>query len=118
MVPVLDDRGRSVPLPSTPLNKFGYGLEFDKHGRIPGYQIDFEAIARHLSALWIAAEKHNVSIERVIFDLPLLEQVLNTPEGQAVRSTVPFLTTPPWIRHDEHYHVDFGIQCETIKRPR
>lgn len=36
MVPVLNDANRSVPLPSTPMNMFGYGLEFDEH-RLPNF---------------------------------------------------------------------------------
>ncbi len=27
---------------------------------------------------------------------------------------VPFLLKDPWIRHDEHYHVDFAISCEPL----
>ena len=33
MVPVLDGRNRSVPLPASLTNKFGYGLDFDVPGR-------------------------------------------------------------------------------------
>ena len=51
MVPVLDKLGRSVPLPTTALNKFGYDIEFDKDGKFGDLTIDFEAIAEHLRQL-------------------------------------------------------------------
>lgn len=55
MVPVLDDSDRSVSLPSSPSNKFGYAFEFDDQGRIPGFRIDFDALAEHLHQVSIAA---------------------------------------------------------------
>jgi len=33
MVPVLDKKGKSVPLPTGIFNKFRYNLEFDKKGK-------------------------------------------------------------------------------------
>ena len=47
MVPVVDQKGASVALPTGPLNKYGYGIEFDARGQSPadGLRIDFEALA-------------------------------------------------------------------------
>jgi penicillin-insensitive murein DD-endopeptidase len=64
MVPVLKD-GKSVPLPTSPLNRFGYDIEFDDSGRFDGYVIDFPAGA-HLAQLRTAAAAHGIGIRRVI----------------------------------------------------
>jgi penicillin-insensitive murein endopeptidase len=119
MVPVVDMANRSLPLPSTPLNKFGYGLEFDNQGRIPGMRIDFDAMAEHLYQLSAAARRHGVAIERVIFDEPLMEKLFNSsPRAASLRHSLPFMKARPWIRHDEHYHIDFGIPCLPLREYR
>lgn len=41
-VPVRDSSGRSVSLPTSVTNRFGYDIEFDKDGRFEEYTIDFE----------------------------------------------------------------------------
>jgi penicillin-insensitive murein endopeptidase len=115
MVPVLDRENRSVPLPATRSNKFGYGLEFDGDGRIPGYRIDFDAMAEHLFQLSLASRQHGIAIKRVIFDRGLLEKLFNTkPHGAELKRTIPFMKGEPWIRHDEHYHVDFDLACRPL----
>lgn len=114
MVPVLNDANRSVPLPSTPMNKFGYGLEFDEQGRIPGFRIDFDAMTEHLYQISIAAHQHGLTIERVIFDRRLMERLFSRPRGEELRRTMPFMKERPWIRHDEHYHIDFQISCRPL----
>jgi penicillin-insensitive murein endopeptidase len=111
MVPVLDSRGISVPLPANVENKFGYGLEFDANGSSGDLHIDFEAMAEHLYQLAEAAKKHHVGIERVIFQKELLTPLLRTKRGSYLPNTVPFMKTTPWIKHDEHYHVDFALPC-------
>lgn len=111
MVPVLDNANRSVRLPSTPSNKFGYGLDFDNRGRMLGLRIDFDSMAEHLYQLNLAAKQHNATIERVIFDRILLDELLKTRRGADLRRDIPFMKARPWIRHDEHYHVDFGVRC-------
>lgn len=111
MVPVVDSAGRSVPLPTSPLNKYGYGLEFDDHGHIPGMRIDFEAMAEHLYQMHGAARRHGVAIQLVIFDQRLMEELFQTRRGPFLRSTLPFMKGRPWIRHVEHYHIDFGLPC-------
>jgi penicillin-insensitive murein endopeptidase len=115
MVPVLNDAKRSVPLPSTPLNKFGYGLEFDDQGRIPGFRIDFDAMAEHLYQISVASYQNGIAIERVIFDPRLTERLLSSSRhGAELRRSMPFMKERPWIRHDEHYHIDFRIPCQPL----
>jgi penicillin-insensitive murein endopeptidase len=119
MVPVLNDANRSVPLPSTHMDKFGYGLEFDKQGRIPGFSIDFDAMAEHLYQISITARKHGLTIERVIFDRGLTTRLFSSSHhGEELRRIMPFMKERPWIRHDEHYHVDFRTSCRPLSEYR
>ena len=110
MVPVLDAQGRSVPLPSSPLNEFGYGLEFDAQGRAGDLRTDYAALAEHLYQLRQAARKRQVGIALVIFDPALMPALLATARGKDLRG-LPFMQGKPWIRHDEHVHVDFALPC-------
>lgn len=114
MVPVLDSKGKSVALPSNALNKFGYALEFDANGKLNDLQIDFEAVAEHLYQLAIAAKKHGAPINRVIFQRELVAQLYRTKRGEYLRRSVTFMKATPWIRHDEHYHVDFTLPCRPM----
>jgi penicillin-insensitive murein endopeptidase len=110
MVPVRDAAGRSVPLPSSLSNKFGYALEFDVAGKAGAYTIDFDALGEHLYQLAAAGQRAKVPVERVIFDPRLMAHLFKTRHGAALRA-LPFMRQKPWIRHDEHYHVDFAIAC-------
>lgn len=112
MVPVLDKDGHSVALPTNPLNKWGYGLEFDAEGRLDDLAIDFEAIAEHIYHLREASLRHRVDIWRVILD-PHLQPFLTRSEyWQYLEDDVQFSQRRSWVRHDDHYHVDFEIPCE------
>lgn len=115
MVPVLDSKGKSVALPSHALNKFGYALEFDAKGKLDDLQIDFEAVAEHLYQLAEAAKRHGAPIDRVIFQKKLVAQLYRTRRGTYLRTKVAFMKATPWIRHDEHYHVDFKMSCRPLK---
>ena len=115
MVPVIDRAHKSVLMPTTIQNKFGYGLEFDEHGSLDDLQIDFEAMAEHLYQLAESAKKHHVKIKTVIFQKELLELLFQTKRGNVLRNTVPFMKTTPWIKHDEHYHMEFSLQCRPLR---
>lgn len=114
MVPLLGRDGRPAPFPSSAANRFGYDLEFDKAGRLDGYRIDFAAIAAHLRQLDRQARKRGTRIARVIFDPDLTRPLLGAPGGAEVAS-LPFMKSRPWVRHDEHYHVDFAVRCAPLK---
>ncbi len=114
MVPVVNKAGKSVPLPAHALNKFGYAIEFDQAGRFEDLTIDFEAVAEHLYQLHLAAVQAGVGVDLVIFDLPYLDKLFATRRGPAIQAVLSFMKKPPWIRHDEHYHVDFKIACERL----
>jgi penicillin-insensitive murein endopeptidase len=110
MVPVRDaSSGQPVGFPSSVMNKFGYGLEFDRLGTLETHRIDFEILARHLAALDVASKRHRLVITRVILAPEYLPLLWATETGRKLRQRLPFLETPAWIRHDEHFHVDFAV---------
>jgi penicillin-insensitive murein endopeptidase len=114
MVPVLDSKGTSALLPTNMQNKFGYGLGFDAKGSLGDLHIDFEAMAEHLYQLAEAAKRHRVSIQRVIFQKEMVALLFQTKRGSYLRTTLPFMKATPWIKHDEHYHVDFSLPCRPL----
>jgi len=116
MVPVLDAAGRSVPLPATALNQFGYGIEFDQSGRAGELRIDFDAMAEHLHQLHIAARRRGVGVSVLIFDPILAQQLLRTTKGAEQKGVLPLMKRKPWVRHDEHYHIDFAVPCRPLRR--
>jgi len=114
MVPVLDEQGRSVHLPTHPLNRYGYSIEFDSEGRYDGFRIDYEALAAHLVALHRTAEAQGVGIRRVIFDPALQQGLYQTRYGDYIRKHIQIPNKRSWVRHDEHYHVDFIVDCRPM----
>ena len=113
-VPVRDAGGRSVPIPTSPTTRFGYDLEFNAEARLDELTIDFVALAEQLHQLNLAAKRNQASIALVIFDPAYLDRLFATPRGQEIRS-LPFMKGKPWVRHDEHFHVDFGVPCRELK---
>lgn len=114
MVPVLSSEGAPTRLPTSALNKWGYGLEFDRRGQGEGLRIDFEAMAAHLAALRAQARAHGVGIAKVIFAPELRARLKRTRAWKSIRR-LPFSKKPVWVRHDDHYHVDFKLACEPLK---
>ena len=114
MVPVRDRGGRSVALPTGPTNRFGYDYEFDQAGSAGELAIDFPAIADHLHQLDLAARRRGAGIALVIFDPAYLPRLFEAPAGRHLRS-LDFMKGKPWVRHDEHYHVDFAIPCKPLR---
>jgi penicillin-insensitive murein DD-endopeptidase len=113
-VPVRDSTGRSVALPTNIANKFGYDIEFDSRAKFRDYNIDFDAMGEHLYALDIAAKKLKAPIKLVIFDPAYLPKLFAAKRGDYLKSNVKFMQTKAWVRHDEHYHVEFSIGCKSI----
>ena len=112
MTPVIDEQDRSVHLPTHALNRLGYDIEFDSSGRFKQYRIDYDALAAHVVALHKAAVARGHEIWRVIFDPKLQPNLYNTEYADYLRQHIQFSTKASWVRHDEHYHVDFRIPCE------
>jgi len=115
-VPVRDADGTSVPLPTGVTNKLGYDIEFDKAGRYGEYTIDFAALSEHLYQLQQAARAKGAGISLVILDPVYLPKLFATARGPHLEKTLPFMKGKPWVRHDEHYHVDFAIPCKPLAR--
>lgn len=113
-VPVMNSQGKSVRLPTSPFNKFGYGIDFDAEGRFGELAIDFEAIGEHLYQLSVASKKSGISIALVILDPPYLPKLFSTRHGAFLKQNTKFMEGAAWVRHDEHYHVDFKVPCKPM----
>ncbi len=111
-VPVRNAAGASVHLPTSPLTRLGYDIEFDGSAKYGEYTIDFPATAEHLYQLHQAAKARGVGIALVIFDVQYLPRLFATPRGAYLQQNLPFMKGKPWVRHDEHYHVDFAVPCK------
>jgi penicillin-insensitive murein endopeptidase len=111
-VPVRNAAGNPVPLPTGITNKLGYNIEFGRTGKYDEYAIDFPALAEHLYQLQKVAQENGVGISRVIFDSTYMPKLFATLRGPYLQKTLPFMKGKPWVRHDEHYHVDFSIPCK------
>ncbi len=107
MAPLTDGR----ILPSSPFNRYGYDVEFDQSGVGPAGVIDFDAIAAHLNALDAAARERGGRIARVFFAPDLQDDLFAAEGGAALRGRIAFNDTQSWVRHDDHYHVDFDFPC-------
>lgn len=116
MVPVVNN-GKSVPLPTNFGNRLGYDIEFDERGTYRAYTIDFEAMAAHLDALHQVAKEAGIGIRRVIFDPALQPALFATAQGADLRDELRFSDERSWVRHDEHYHVDFDVDCRPLATP-
>lgn len=116
MTPVVDESGQSVHLPTHPLNKFGYDIEFDTNDKFEEYAIDYDALAAHIVALHKEATAQGVDLWRVIFDPKLQPKLFDTKYASYLKEHIQFSKKRSWVRHDEHYHVDFDIPCEKLKQ--
>lgn len=90
------------------------------HGRIegsvqlPARGANFAAyslLAEHLYQLDLAAQARGLGIALVIFDGPYLPRLFATPRGPCLQRNLTLMKGKPWVRHDEHHHVDFAVPC-------
>ena len=114
MTPVVNRAGKSVHLPTHALNKFGYKIEFDEQDKYQEYTIDYVALAAHIVALHKAAKEQGVDLWRVIFDPILQPKLFETEYASYLKQHIQFSSKRSWVRHDEHYHVDFDIPCKEL----
>ena len=115
MVPVIDASGRSVHLPTHALNRYGYDIEFDETGRYDDYRIDYDALGAMIVALHRCAMDEGIGIRRVIFAPELQRHLYATRHGDYLRRHITIPTKPSWVRHDEHIHVDFAVECRDLR---
>lgn len=114
MTPVVNSAGQSVHLPTHALNRYGYDIEFDSDGTYKNYRIDYSALAAHLVALHKASIAQGHDLWRVIFDPKFQSGLFNTQYGDYIRKNIQLSTKRSWVRHDEHYHVDFAVSCKKL----
>lgn len=112
MTPVTDKNGKSVHLPTNPLNKLGYNIEFGANNKYKTLSIDFVALAARIVQLHKYARKNGHEIWRVIFAPELQPELYKTEYADYFRANIQFSKKRSWVRHDEHYHVDFKVACE------
>jgi len=112
MTPVTNSSGKSVHLPTSVFNKFGYNIEFNKHDKYDDYTIDYDAMSAHIVMLHKKAKLLGYDLWRVIFDPKLQPKLLSTKYGNYLKRNIQFSKKRSWVRHDDHYHVDFSIPCK------
>lgn len=119
-------------LPTHALNRFGFDVEFSTDGALLGRddkprhvgvaglqehgRIDFDAMAAHLLALDEAARKRGGRVRRVFFAPDLQDELFASGHGGALRPRLRFNERQSWVRHDDHYHVDFDFPCKPLDR--
>ncbi|CCN81915.1 putative peptidase [Vibrio nigripulchritudo SFn27] len=112
MTPMINEDGESVHLPTHPFNKLGYDIELDKKGRYDELGIDYTALAAHLVELHKESKKRGHDLWRVIFDPKLQAGLFKTTYGTYIKDNIRLSKRRSWVRHDEHYHVDFIVPCK------
>jgi penicillin-insensitive murein endopeptidase len=114
-MPVRDETGKRVLMPTPPWRKFGYGLEFDAEGKGEGLAIDFTSLAELLAELEKDAPHCGLTVQRIIVAPEYVDRVLAAGGSQTAGLASRFMRRPAWVRHDEHVHVDFRV-LPTSKR--
>ncbi|WP_087018828.1 penicillin-insensitive murein endopeptidase [Thaumasiovibrio subtropicus] len=112
MTPMINSDGESEHLPTHPFNKFGYNVELDANGRLDDLHIDYDAMAAHIVALHKASTARGHDLWRVIFDPKLQAGLFETEYGSYLKRHIQFSKKRSWVRHDEHYHIDFSVPCQ------
>ena len=96
-------------LPTGIGNRFGYDEAFDADGKGAAGRIDFEALAAHLRALDAATRREGGRIALVVLAPDLQDELFAADPGLA--GSMRFNRRASWVRHDDHYHVDFDFGC-------
>ena len=115
MAPMKNQKGESVHLPTHAFNRLGYDIELDSNNTYNDLSIDYDAMAAHIVELHKQATQRGHNLWRVIFAPELQTPLFETDYGDFLRSNIVFSKKRSWVRHDEHYHVDFAVACEKNK---
>lgn len=112
VVPVKESDGDATKLGCFVWNAWCYGVDFDESGvsRTSGTEIDFDALGAHLVALHATARAQRAPIKRVILAPDLRPELFASRHGAYIRRHIKFMPKKAWVRHDDHYHVDFGLR--------
>lgn len=92
--------------------KISYNIEFDDSGKFDELRIDYDALAAHIVELHKESKKLGIDLWRVIFDPQLQPNLFKTKHSEYLKNNIQFSKKRSWVRHDEHYHVDFKIPCK------
>ena len=112
MVPLIREDGEPIEIRTSVFNKYGYGVDFDAEGKNGKITIDYESMAEHIYTLHKATLELGDDIYRIIFALNLQRYLFETKRGKYLKENINFNEKPSRVRHDDHYHVDFYIDCE------
>lgn len=112
MTPMKTKSNKSVHLPTNVFNRLGYDIELDSKGKYKELSIDYEALAAHIAELHKQAKSSGHDLWRVILDPDLQPPLFETAHGLYLRKYIQFTKKRSWVRHDEHYHIDFALACE------
>ncbi|AUX46635.1 uncharacterized protein SOCE26_081410 [Sorangium cellulosum] len=111
-VPLRDGAGRPADVPTYPWNQLGYGVELDAAGRRGDRTLDFDDLARLLSALEEKARSKRLRIHRILLAPEYVPLLLASPAGRKLGAlSRAILRVPVWWRHDEHVHIDFAVSA-------
>ncbi|VAW91180.1 hypothetical protein MNBD_GAMMA22-2662 [hydrothermal vent metagenome] len=61
-----------------------------------------------------AALKNGIKLWRVLFAPELQKKLYASQYGAYIKKHILILNRKSWVRHDEHYHVDFKVNCEPM----
>jgi penicillin-insensitive murein endopeptidase len=107
-MPVKTRTGAPTNLGTWPWNKFGYGLEFNGQGELGDLRIQFESLAALLLEVDAEAQQRGLRVARIIITPEFVPLLLDTPSGRRLGALSDLITRKPvWVRHDEHFHIDF-----------
>jgi len=113
MIPVKNEKGESVKLPTNAFNRYGYDIDFTLEGKYGDLTLDYETFSALLVALKQSASNWGIGIWRVIFD-PKMQHNLRDAKQWAEISDIQFTKKHSWLRHDDHFHIDFSVPCDPI----
>lgn len=94
-----------------------YMLTFDQNGKYSkdkSIELDFNTIALHILELQAAAKKNGLSIEKVIINTGLKDELFATEQGKILKESGIYIVRnlSPLINsvHDDHFHIDFKFR--------
>lgn len=111
-VPVVDKEGNSVQFPNRSDNGWGYQVDFNAAGENGTHAIDYAALGELLYHLQVAAKNRGSAISLVVFERELRPPLFRTARGNWLKQNIPFPNWDDRVRHDDHIHVNFAVECK------
>ena len=69
-------------------------------------------VGRH--AVGLVHRAVGVDARRVLFDPQLQPFLYKTSYADYIKMNITIPVKRSWVRHDEHYHVDFQLECKPM----